>query len=82
MNTSVSGAGLFMWHLYPLTFLPMLWRIRYLYGTYIEAPTKSEAFAKAKKLIQIAPDTVISTVEDARLAGKPTPLWRRFLTGK
>lgn len=59
----------------------MMYFVRYIYGTTIEAPSREEAFKEVIEMIEHAPRMVIASVEQANLA-KPRSLLWRLLTGR
>ena len=60
----------------------MLYRVRLQYSLHVEAADKSDAFAKAARMLHENPGSAIAMIEQADAPKGNPPLWKRVLSGK
>lgn len=65
-------------------FLPhtMLYRVRLQYALHIESTSKSDAFAKAARMLKENPGSAIAQIEQADAPKGNPSLLKRIITGK
>jgi hypothetical protein len=60
----------------------MLYRVRLQYALHVDATNKSDAFARATRMLKENPGAAIAQIEQADAPKGNPPLWKRVLTGK